>query len=85
MFHYVIDQLRKFALPHKTNQSFTKIDPSFTVQDRFEFPTCGHPQDFPRDPPHTPCVRGGRVEIFLLLTQLMNARDVARVAHALVW
>src|SRR5215469_10801779 len=36
MFHYVIDQLRKFALPHKTNQSFTKIDPSFTVQDRLE-------------------------------------------------
>src|SRR5262249_13434291 len=40
MFHYVIDQLRKVALPHKTNQSFTKIDPSFTVQDRSNLLDC---------------------------------------------
>jgi len=33
MFHYVIEKLRKFALLHKTNQSVTKIDPAFTVQD----------------------------------------------------
>jgi len=46
MFHYVIDQLRKFALPHKTNQSFTKIDPSFTVQDRLGFtPYSGQPKE----------------------------------------
>jgi hypothetical protein len=37
MFHYVIDQLRKFALPHKPNQSVTKTDLSFTVQDGLEF------------------------------------------------
>src|SRR5215472_13510171 len=36
MFHYVIDQLRQFALPHKPNQSVTRGDPLFTVQDRHE-------------------------------------------------
>jgi hypothetical protein len=33
MLYYVIEELRKFALPHEANQSVTKTNPSFTVQD----------------------------------------------------